>query len=121
MTVLNPRPYALELAAGQSALPRVDPITRLPILILFPHSRCNCRCVMCDIWRDTTRTELAVEAIARWTDEWRALGVRRVVLSGGEALMHSRLWELCDHLRAANIGITILTTGLLLERHAPEL
>jgi radical SAM protein with 4Fe4S-binding SPASM domain len=102
-------------------LPRVDPITRLPILILFPHSRCNCRCVMCDIWRDKSSRELAVEDIARWASEWRALGVERVVLSGGEALMHTRLWELCDLLRAADISISILSTGLLLRRHASEL
>jgi MoaA/NifB/PqqE/SkfB family radical SAM enzyme len=102
-------------------LPRVDPITRLPILILFPHSRCNCRCLMCDIWRSTTRTELSSSDVARWVEEWRGLGVRRVVLSGGEALMHSNLWALCDALRAADIGITILSTGLLLRQHATEL
>lgn len=122
MTTLAPRPTPQPSAPETSApLPRVDPITRLPILILFPHSRCNCRCVMCDIWRSTTKTELDADDVARWTDEWRALGVRRVVLSGGEALLHSRLWELCDHLRAADIGITILSTGLLLRRHAAEL
>jgi MoaA/NifB/PqqE/SkfB family radical SAM enzyme len=102
-------------------LPRVDPITRLPILILFPHSRCNCRCVMCDIWRATTSSELSAADVAGWLAEWRRLGVRRVLLSGGEALLHSHLWELCDHLRAAGIGITILSTGLLLRRHAAEL
>ena len=26
-------------------------ITVLPIVILMPHSACNCRCVMCDIWK----------------------------------------------------------------------
>ena len=121
MTTLDPRPTQLAFASGQSTLPRVDPITQLPILILFPHSRCNCRCVMCDIWRSTTRTELSATDVARWIDEWRELGVRRVVLSGGEALLHSHLWELCDHLRAADIGVTVLTTGLLLRRHAAEL
>src|SRR5262249_12900092 len=108
MTTLTPRPTP-DLDGGvHRPLPRVDPITRLPILILFPHSRCNCRCVMCDIWRDKTSKELAVEDIARWVNEWRSLGVERVVLSGGEALMHTRLWELCDVLRAADIGISIL-------------
>jgi MoaA/NifB/PqqE/SkfB family radical SAM enzyme len=43
------------------------------------------------------------------------------VLSGGEALLHSQLWELCDALRAAGIGITLLSTGLLLRRHASDL
>jgi MoaA/NifB/PqqE/SkfB family radical SAM enzyme len=96
----------------------VDPIEQLPILILYPHSRCNCRCVMCDIWRVTTKQELAPEDVARWAVEWRALGVQRVVLSGGEALLHSRLWELCATLRAAGVGITMLSTGILLRRHA---
>lgn len=120
MTILDPQPMQ-DRSDRHVPLPRRDPVTQLPILILFPHSRCNCRCLMCDIWRGTTRTELSAADIAKWVDEWRALGVRRVVLSGGEALMHSHLWELCDHLRAAEIGITILSTGLLLRRHAAEL
>jgi len=105
----------------QPPLVRADPISSLPILILFPHNRCNCRCLMCDIWRLSTKTEIAVDDLARWVDEWRRMGVRRVVLSGGEALLHSRLWELCDHLRAADIRITILTTGLRLKQQATEL
>jgi MoaA/NifB/PqqE/SkfB family radical SAM enzyme len=121
MTTLDPRPIPLGAEPGAAPLPRIDPITRLPILILFPHSRCNCRCLMCDIWRSTTRTELSPADVARWVEEWRGLGIRRVVLSGGEALMHSNLWELCDILRAADIGITILSTGLTLRRHATDL
>jgi MoaA/NifB/PqqE/SkfB family radical SAM enzyme len=76
---------------------------------------------MCDIWRSTTRDELSAALIAQHVAEWQALGVQRVVLSGGEALMHSHLWELCDVLRGANIGITVLSTGLLLRKHAAEL
>lgn len=122
MTTLAPRPTPIAPDQRRPPpLPRHDPIARLPILILFPHSRCNCRCLMCDIWRATTRDELAAADVARWLSEWRELGVRRVVLSGGEALLHSHLWELCDHLRAAEIGVTILSTGLLLKRHAAEL
>ena len=26
-------------------------IHALPIVILMPHSACNCKCVMCDIWK----------------------------------------------------------------------
>jgi Fe-coproporphyrin III synthase len=120
MTRLQPQPMP-DARDAPRPLPRLDPITRLPILILFPHSRCNCRCLMCDIWRATTRSELSAADIAGWLAEWRRLGVRRVVLSGGEALLHSHLWALCDHLRAAGIGITVLSTGLLLRRHAAEL
>lgn len=103
------------------ALPRVDPITQLPIVILFPHSRCNCRCVMCDIWRVTTKDEILASDIARWLTEWRELGVKRVMLSGGEPLMHSHIWELCDLLHSEGIGITLLSTGILLKRDAAQL
>jgi MoaA/NifB/PqqE/SkfB family radical SAM enzyme len=102
-------------------LPRPEPITQLPILVLFPHNRCNCRCLMCDIWRIRKKEEIAPEDVLAWRDEWRRLGVRRVVLSGGEALMHSRLWELCEILRDAEIAVTILSSGLLLARHAGQL
>jgi len=102
-------------------LPREDPVTRLPILILYPHSRCNCRCLMCDIWRDRGREEISAAEVERWLAEWRDLGVRRVVLSGGEALLHGHLWDLCALLCDAGIGITILSTGLLLARDAAAL
>lgn len=119
MTVLAPRPEP-EIEQGR-ALPRLDPVTRLPILILYPHSRCNCRCLMCDIWRDRSRQEISAADVAGWLAEWHSLGVRRVVLSGGEALLHSHLWDLCGLLRNEGIGITVLTTGLLLARDAETL
>jgi MoaA/NifB/PqqE/SkfB family radical SAM enzyme len=121
MTSLRPKPIPTDVRDECPLLPRTDPITHLPILILYPHSRCNCRCLMCEIWRVKDRTELQATDVARWLDEWRELGVRRVVLSGGEALLHSHLWELCAHLRRADIGITLLSSGLLLRRDAPLL
>lgn len=121
MTVLAPSPRPEIVAPVLPALPREDPVTRLPILILYPHSRCNCRCLMCDIWRDKGREEISAAEVERWLAEWRDLGVRRVVLSGGEALLHSHLWDLCALLRDAGIGITILSTGLLLARDAKAL
>ncbi|MGE5344610.1 MAG: radical SAM protein [Acidithiobacillales bacterium] len=97
------------------------PIARLPILILFPHNRCNCRCLMCDIWKEREAREIAAVEVARWTDEWRALGVREVVLTGGEPLMHSNLWGLCDLLKGSGFSITLLSSGLLLSRNAEEI
>jgi MoaA/NifB/PqqE/SkfB family radical SAM enzyme len=93
-------------------------LTKLPILILSPHSRCNCRCVMCDIWKVTEVREISAEELERHVQSLEGMGVEWVVLSGGEPLMHSDLFRLCSILRARGIRITILSTGLLLERHA---
>jgi MoaA/NifB/PqqE/SkfB family radical SAM enzyme len=90
----------------------------MPVLVLSPHARCNCRCVMCDIWKSTDRSEIAAADLERHLEDIDRLGVRWVVLSGGEPLMHSDLFRLCELLRRRNLRITLLSTGLLLERHA---
>jgi MoaA/NifB/PqqE/SkfB family radical SAM enzyme len=91
---------------------------KLPILILYPHSRCNCRCVMCDIWKTTDAQEITVRDLDRHAGDIELLGVRWVVFSGGEPLMHSDLFRLCARLRPLGIRLTVLSTGLLLEKHA---
>jgi Fe-coproporphyrin III synthase len=97
-------------------------IYNLPIIVLMPHSRCNCRCVMCDIWKaNNEKKEIASGELRRHIAAFEKLGVREVVLSGGEPLMHSNLWELCRLLNDAGIAITLLSTGLLLDKHAREI
>jgi MoaA/NifB/PqqE/SkfB family radical SAM enzyme len=76
---------------------------------------------MCDIWKaNKDKKEISVEEINRHLDQFKKLNVREVVLSGGEALMHSNLWKLCSLLKENGIKITLLSTGLLLTRHAKE-
>jgi Fe-coproporphyrin III synthase len=97
-----------------------DRIYALPVVVLMPHSACNCRCVMCDIWlANRNKRELSREDLIPHLPALRKLGTNHVVLSGGEALLHSNLWTLCELLREAGVArITVLSTGLLLERHA---
>ncbi len=92
----------------------------LPILILNVHSHCNCRCVMCDIWKREIREQVKVEDFERHRASLRNLGVRQVVLSGGEPLLHGDLRALCCFFREEHIHLTLLTTGLLLLKRAEE-
>ena len=96
-------------------------IQSLPVVVLYPHSRCNCRCLMCDIWKQTDRQEIGEKALERYIEDFRKLSVRWVVISGGEPLMHSDLFSFCSRLRALGMRVTILTTGLLLERDASRI
>jgi MoaA/NifB/PqqE/SkfB family radical SAM enzyme len=93
-------------------------IATLPVLVLFPHNRCNCRCVMCDIWRIRQAREITVDDLEPHLASLRALRVRWVVFSGGEPQMHSDLAGLSRWFRAEGIRVTLLTAGLLLEAHA---
>ncbi|MGN6360200.1 MAG: SPASM domain-containing protein [Thermomicrobiales bacterium] len=93
----------------------------LPVVVLMPHSRCNCRCVMCDIWKaNHNKRELSRDDLAAHLPAFHEWHVQHVVLSGGEALMHSNLWTLCALLKELPVTITLLSTGLLLERHAAD-
>ena len=94
-------------------------LATLPILALNVHSACNCRCVMCDIWKaNTERREITPEALADHVGAMRRLHVQRVMLTGGEPLLNRNLWALCKQLEANGIRITLVTTGLLIDSHA---
>jgi Fe-coproporphyrin III synthase len=99
-------------------MPLSPVLNRLPILILHPHSRCNCRCVMCDIWKSADAAEISAADLDRHVSSLEGMGVEWAVFSGGEPLMHSDLFRLCAVLRRRGIRVTILSTGLLLARHA---
>jgi MoaA/NifB/PqqE/SkfB family radical SAM enzyme len=73
---------------------------------------------MCDIWKETSATELSVEELELHTESMKRLGVEWVVFSGGEPLMHSDLFRLGSILKTCGIRLTLLTTGLLVERNA---
>jgi MoaA/NifB/PqqE/SkfB family radical SAM enzyme len=99
-----------------------DRIDRLPVLVLMPHSACNCRCLMCDIWQaNANKQELTREDLLPHIASFRKFEVHAVVLSGGEALMHSNLWRLCELLKELPAKITLLSTGLLLKHSAREI
>jgi MoaA/NifB/PqqE/SkfB family radical SAM enzyme len=94
----------------------------LPILALHVHTACNCRCVMCDIWKaNADKRDISSDDLARHIDDIRALRVQRVMLTGGEPLLHRNLWALCAQLQALRIRITLVTTGMLIEPHAAEI
>jgi MoaA/NifB/PqqE/SkfB family radical SAM enzyme len=101
---------------------QTDRIRALPIVILMPHSACNCKCVMCDIWKGNHNLKQLTEAdIEGLMDSLRRLGTRQVLMSGGEALLNPNFFRFCAILKKEKIAITLLSTGLSLKRHAGEL
>ena len=96
-------------------------ITRLPILVLEPHGRCNCRCLMCDIWKSTGAAEITGVELERHLEDIARLGVEWIVFTGGEPLMHSDFFRLCRLLRGSSVRLTLLSSGLLLTRYAREI
>jgi Fe-coproporphyrin III synthase len=76
---------------------------------------------MCDIWKTDSTQEISAAELERHGEDIARLRVEWVVFSGGEPLMHSDLFRLCHFLRERNIRTTLLSTGLLIERYAPQI
>ncbi len=110
----------IEAVAGRNQ-PEPHRLTRLPVLVLYVHSSCNCRCVMCDIWKTSESRGLEPSELERHIAAFRRLGVRWVVFSGGEPLLNRAFPELCRLLRSEGIQVTLLTTGLLMKKCAREI
>jgi MoaA/NifB/PqqE/SkfB family radical SAM enzyme len=104
-----------EVIARSSLHPHV--IRSLPVLVLMVHSRCNCRCVMCDIWKTADTRELRLADLEPHIASIQKLGVEWVVFSGGEPLMNPGLFGLARALRDLGVRLTLLTTGLLLGKN----
>jgi Fe-coproporphyrin III synthase len=97
-------------------------ISALPVVILMPHSACNCRCVMCDIWKDNKNLkQLTEQDVTGLLDTLRKFGTRQVAMSGGEALLNTNFFKLCAILKKENIKVTLLSTGLSVKKNAEQL
>jgi len=115
------RIFATEIIRRFAGL-KTHKIYSMPIVILMPHSRCNCRCIMCDIWKGNENLQQLDEPdISELLISLKKLHTNSVVMSGGEALMHPNFFKLCEILKSQNLSIIILSTGLLLKKYAKEI
>jgi Fe-coproporphyrin III synthase len=97
-------------------------ISALPVVILMPHSACNCKCVMCDIWKGNKNLkQLTEEDIQSLLSSLKKFGTQEVVMSGGEALLNPNFFRFCEILKKEKTKITLLSTGLTLKKHAGQL
>jgi MoaA/NifB/PqqE/SkfB family radical SAM enzyme len=73
---------------------------------------------MCDIWKRKEGREFHAADLERHRESIRTLGVKHVVLTGGEPLLNRELEAICGFFRDLGLRVTLLTTGLLLQKKA---
>jgi MoaA/NifB/PqqE/SkfB family radical SAM enzyme len=104
--------------SNDSAALAAHRIHALPVVVMFPHNQCNCRCVMCDIWRIREAKEITPEDLEQHLRSFRQLGVRWFVFSGGEPQLNKKWSCLAQMLRSTGSRVSLLTAGLLLKSQA---
>jgi MoaA/NifB/PqqE/SkfB family radical SAM enzyme len=92
----------------------------LPVVVFFPTSRCNSRCVSCDWWKCSGAGDLTLKEIEGVADALPSLGTRLVLFSGGEPLLRPEVFEAAAMFRENDITLHLHTSGVLLERTAAD-
>lgn len=79
--------------------------------------KCNFRCIHCyNSSIPTNHKQLSPEYIKKTIKQCLLHGLETVILSGGEALLHTKVWEIIDVIHSFNLKCVILTNGSLLSR-----
>jgi len=92
-------------------------LERLPLVTLYLSERCNSRCVTCDYWRHGT-ADMSLEAVRRLLPDLARLHTEVALISGGEPLLNPEWPEIAALLRAHDLRLWLLTSGLSLAKHA---
>jgi len=98
--------FALSYASGFRIVPK-------PVMMVWEATyRCPARCLSCNRWRiGASDTELTTAEARRLIDDAFALGVRLLVVSGGDPLMRGDLVTLGGYARARGMLTVLCTTG----------
>ncbi|RPI71818.1 MAG: radical SAM protein, partial [Desulfobacteraceae bacterium] len=85
-------------------------------LTLILTMRCNANCAICFVKPHGDRKYISIEMdtpdILKLLDQAAELGVDRIRLFGGEALLRKDIAEILDHGRRLNLGLALYTNGI---------
>jgi MoaA/NifB/PqqE/SkfB family radical SAM enzyme len=74
---------------------------------------------MCDIWKGNHNLRQLEESDIRGLlHTFSKYQTQQVVMSGGEALLNPHFFRFCEILKTRKIKITLLSTGLTIQKHA---
>lgn len=96
-----------------------DRLHTLPLVVLYLTDGCNSRCISCDIWR-SPRRNMALDLADSIAGACADLGVRWVLLSGGEAMQHPHWPQIARRFRDTGAHVMLLTNGLLLRKQIAD-
>jgi radical SAM protein with 4Fe4S-binding SPASM domain len=91
----------------------------LPTAFVSVTGRCNSRCAACGIWKGPD-DELKPADIEESVASLMRLGLKNLVITGGEPLMHADLFDIAGRLSGRGLRLFLCTNGMLLRRRREE-
>ena len=78
--------------------------------------RCNLRCEMCNVWRQSRQDRLTLPVLQSLADELVGLGTQKIHLSGGEVLLRPDICQVIQAFAGRGMQVNLTTNGTLLTR-----
>ena len=108
-----------ETPVKRNGIPCPSPIPSLRYLEFQITDRCNLRCRHCYIGEGLYQ-DLPIEKILRVLKEFEEIQGLRLLLSGGEPLLHPHFWEINEILREYPFRSVLLSNGTLINKTTSE-
>lgn len=84
-------------------------------IILDITHKCNLKCNICEIRKDSQAAEFSLEEVKKLIDQANYWGVKEFVFSGGEPLLREDIFEILEFVRTNNYQVGLLTNGILIK------
>lgn len=91
-------------------------IPSLRYLLVHTTTRCNLTCKHCYLG-DSRGEDIDIDIFRLMVDEFRHMGGLKIMLSGGEPLLHPLIWDFLAHLRSSGLRVVMLSNGTLIDRN----
>lgn len=105
--------------AGREPRLRQSPIPSLRYLLLHITDRCNLSCRHCFLG-DSGHTDLPLADVSAAIDELERMQGLRLLVSGGEPLLHRDFWEINEFIGEKDLRSILLSNGTLIEAEAAQ-
>jgi len=93
------------------------------ILIHLLTSKCNCKCQMCDLWKNKKdyKNDLSTKEVFSLLEDARKAGIVYYVAMGGEPLMREDLPLILQYAKKLNFFTSVITNGFYLQDRYSEI
>jgi MoaA/NifB/PqqE/SkfB family radical SAM enzyme len=78
--------------------------------------QCNCRCQMCQRWKDLRRGELSRDEYESLAGVLHQMGSHQISIAGGEPLLREDVFDIIESFSGRGMSVNLCTNGLLLEK-----
>ena len=83
--------------------------------------RCNCRCQMCQRWKDPRNNELSADEYEALAGVLHEMGSHQISIAGGEPLLRDDVFDIIASFSGRGMSVNICTNGLLIGKYHEQI